>query len=155
MKDYIMKVSHKKVSNKHFEELLQLKGLSKKEFAIYAGIPYYTVAGWKKKGEVPAYAMVILKQMSASKMTVTANDLIKAGLPRAILWNNQRDKEVPVDIFIVSTLQKAYNDFVIDVLAEYFGKESVLAALLRHKDRISAHLADQVTRYLQGPSKSV
>jgi hypothetical protein len=144
-----MKKPHENISNQHFEALLRLKGLSKKAFAEYAGIPYFTVAGWKKKGEVPAYAMVILNQMPTAKKSVTAADLINAGLPRAVLWNNQSDKEVPVDIFIVSTLQKAYNDFVIDKLAEYFGKESVLAALLRHKDRISERLVDRVTEYLQ------
>ena len=149
-----MKTPYENISNQHFEILLRLKGLSKKAFAEYAGIPYFTVAGWRKKGEVPAYAMVILNQMPTAKKSVTAADLIKAGLPRAVLWNNQSDKEVPVDIFIVSTLQKAYNDFVIDKLAEYFGKESVLAALLKHKDRISERLVSQVTEYLQELPKS-
>ena len=137
-----------KVSNKLFESLLHQKGISKKAFAKHAGIPYDTVAGWKKKGEVPAYAMVILRQIPAYKETVTVADLIKAGLPKAILWNNQSDKKVPVDIFIVSTLQKAYNDFVTDALAGYFGKERVLSALLRHKERITKRLADQVTRHI-------
>jgi len=149
-----MKTPYENISNQHFETLLRLKGLSKKAFAEYAGIPYFTVAGWKKKGEVPTYAIVILNQMPTAKKSVTAADLIKAGLPRAVLWNNQSDKEVPVDIFIVSTLQKAYNDFVIDKLAEYFGKESVLAALLKHKDRISERLVSQVTEYLQELPKS-
>ena len=144
-----MKTPHENISNQYFETLLRLKGLSKKAFAEYAGIAYYTVAGWKKKGEVPTYAMVILNQMPTRKKSVSAADLIKAGLPRAVLWNNQSDKEVPVDIFIVSTLQKAYNDFVIDKLAEYFGKESVLAALLRYKDRVSERLVNRVTEYLQ------
>ena len=144
-----MKAPSKNISNQHFESLLKLKGLSKKSFAEYAGIPYDTVAGWKKRGKVPTYAMVILKQMPARRKSVTAGDLFEAGLPRAVLWNSQNDKEVPVDIFIVSTLQKAYNDFVIETLAEYFGKESVLAALLKHKDRISERLADRVTRHLQ------
>jgi hypothetical protein len=98
--------------------------------------------------------MVILKQMPARKKSVTAGELIQAGLPRAILWNSQSDKGVPVDIFIVSTLQKAYSDFVIDTLAEYLGIESVLAALLKHKDRISKRLANQVARYLQEIPKS-
>ena len=149
-----MKTSRENTSNRHFEAILRLKGLSKKAFAEYADIPYDTVAGWKKKGKVPAYAMVILKQMPACKKGVTAVDLIEAGLPRAVLWNSQSDKKVPVDIFIVSTLQKAYNDFVIDTLAEYFGKESLLAALLKHKERISTRLANQVAEHLQESPKS-
>jgi len=148
-----MKNSNINSSNLHFESLLKLKGISKKTFSQYAKIPYNTVAGWKKKGEVPSYAMVILKQMSAQKESVSASELIKAGLPRAILWNNQSNKKVPVDIFIVATLQKSYNNFVIDTLVEYFGKESLLAALLKHKERISDRLTNQVTRYLQDLSK--
>jgi len=134
--------------------MLKLKGISKKAFSQYAKIPYNTVAGWKKKGEVPNYAMVILKQMPAQKESVSASELIKAGLPRAILWNNQSDKKVPIDIFIVATLQKSYNNFVIDTLVEYFGKESLLAALLKHKERISDRLTNQVSQYLQGLSKT-
>ena len=140
-------------SNRHFESLLKLKGISKKAFSQYAKIPYNTVAGWKKKGEVPSYAMVILQQMPTQKESVSASELIKAVLPGAILWNNQSDKKVPVDIFIVATLQKSYNNFVIHTLVEYFGKESLLAAILKHKERISDHLTNQVTRYLQGLSK--
>ncbi len=144
-----MKIVKNKVANSEFEALLKLKGISKKEFALNSGIVYNTVAGWKKKGEVPAYAVTILKQMPSRKKTVTAKELITAGMPKAVLWNSQSDKEVPIDIFIVSTLQKAYNDFVIDKLAESFGKESVLSALLLHKDRVSNTLATQVAKHLQ------
>ncbi|HHH37438.1 MAG TPA: hypothetical protein ENK77_02350 [Epsilonproteobacteria bacterium] len=138
-----------RITNENFEQVLRLKGISKKAFSTYSGIPYYTVAGWKKSGFVPSYAMVLLRQMPISKETVSAGELIEAGLPRAILWNSQRDKQVPVDLFIVSTLQKAYTDFVIDKLAEFFGEESVLAALLKHKERISDRLAQQVIAHLQ------
>ena len=144
-----MKIVKNKVANSKFEALLKLKGISKKEFALNSGIVYNTVAGWKKKGEVPAYAVTILKQMPSRKKTVTAKELITAGMPKAVLWNSQSDKEVPIDIFIVSTLQKAYNDFVIDKLTDYFGKESVLSALLLHKDRVSSTLATQVAKHLQ------
>ena len=144
-----MKIAKNKVQNSEFEALLKLKGISKKEFSSYSGIAYNTVAGWKKKGEVPIYALTILKQMPSNKKTVTAQELIDAGMPKAVLWNNQSDKKVPIDIFIVATLQKAYNSFVIDKLAEYFGKESVLSALLLHKKRVSNTLAMQVAKHLQ------
>ena len=144
-----MKIAKNKVQNSEFEALLKVKGISKKEFSKYSGIAYNTVAGWKKKGEVPAYALTILKQMPSRKKTVTAQELIDAGMPRGVLWNNQSDKKVPIDIFIVSILQKAYNDFVIDKLAEYFGKKSVLSALLLHKERVSNTLAMQVAKHLQ------
>ncbi len=138
-----------KIDHKAFETLLRAKGISKKAFSAYSGIPYYTVAGWKKSGEVPSYAMILLRNMPTAKAYVTAGELIKAGLPKAILWNNDPDKKVPVDIFIVATLQRAYNDFVVQKLAEFFGRERILAALLKYKERVSDRLIEKVTAYLQ------
>lgn len=51
------------ITNKIFETLLTKNDFKKKEFADYSKIPYDTVVGWKKKAYVPAYAMVILKDM--------------------------------------------------------------------------------------------
>lgn len=51
------------ITNTIFETLLTKNNFKKKEFAEYSKIPYDTVAGWKKKGFVPPYAMVILKDM--------------------------------------------------------------------------------------------
>ena len=51
------------ITNTIFETLLIKNNFKKKEFAEYSKIPYDTVVGWKKKGYVPAYAMVILKDM--------------------------------------------------------------------------------------------
>ena len=48
--------------------------------------------------------------------TVKAQALIDIGMPRAILWNNNLSREVDSQIFIVSTLKRAYNDFVIEKL---------------------------------------
>jgi len=138
-----------KRDHKEFETLLKTKGISKKAFSTYSGIPYYTVAGWKKSGQVPGYAVILLRDMPTSKTHVTAGELIEAGLPKAILWNNDPDKKIPVNIFIVATLQRAYNDFVVEKLAEFFGSERILAALLKHKDRVSDTLIEQVTAYLQ------
>ncbi|WP_457602849.1 hypothetical protein [Nitratifractor sp.] len=137
-----------KIEHKAFETLLKAKGISKKAFSSYSGIPYYTVAGWKKSGQVPTYAMILLRNMPTAKAYVTAGELIEAGLPKAIFWNNDPDKKVPVDIFIVATLQRAYNDFVVQKLAEIFSGERILAALLKHKERVSDKLIEQVTAHL-------
>ena len=51
------------ITNTIFETLLTKNDFKKKEFADYSKIPYDTVVGWKKKGYVPPYAMVILKDM--------------------------------------------------------------------------------------------
>lgn len=51
------------IANTTFETLLTKNTFKKKDFSEYAKIPYDTVVGWKKKNHVPAYAMVILKDM--------------------------------------------------------------------------------------------
>ncbi|MBN2896755.1 MAG: hypothetical protein JXK05_12780 [Campylobacterales bacterium] len=47
-----------------FDKALSYHGLSKREFAKQSRIPYDTVAGWKKRGEVPEYAIVLLKKIA-------------------------------------------------------------------------------------------
>jgi len=71
---------------------------------------------------------------------VTAKQLINAGMPRAIFWNNDLSKAVPNDIFIVSTLKRAYNDFVVEKFVEFFDEETVLAAPMKHRDKLSDKL---------------
>jgi len=132
-----------KIDHSLFEAMLNAKGINKKTFAQYAQIPYFTVAGWKKSAKVPAYAMVLLQNIPTHKM-VTAKQLIDAGMPRAIFWNNDLTKAVPNDIFIVSTLKRAYNDFVIQKFIEFFGEDTVLAALMKHRDKLSDKLIDSV-----------
>ena len=135
-----------KTDNTMFESMLSAKGVNKKIFAQYAQIPYYTVAGWKKSGKVPAYAIVLLQNIPSPK-TVTAKQLIDAGLPRAIFWNNDLSKAIPNDIFIISTLKRSYNDFVVAKFIEFFGEDTVLAALMKHKDILSDTLIDRVLIY--------
>ena len=54
---------HMEITNTIFETLLTKNNFMKKDFAQYSKIPYDTVVGWKKKGYVPPYAIVILKDM--------------------------------------------------------------------------------------------
>ncbi len=51
------------ITNTIFETLLTKNNFKKKDFAYYSKIPYNTVVGWKKKGHIPPYAIVILKDM--------------------------------------------------------------------------------------------
>ncbi len=143
-----------KVEHQLFESMLKAKGITKKAFSEYTNIPYYTVAGWKKSGKVPKYAMILLKNMPSVK-TITTQQLLDAGFPRAILWNNDPSKEVASDIFIVATLRRAYNDFVIEQILDFFGTEAVLAALLKHKDKVSDTLIQHVTKYIDNTVQSV
>ena len=136
-----------KIDHSLFEAMLNAKGINKKTFAQYAQIPYFTVAGWKKSAKVPAYAMVLLQNIPSPKM-VTAKQLINAGMPRAIFWNNDLTKAVPNDIFIVSTLKRAYNDFVVQKFIEFFGEDAVLAALMKHRDKLSDKLIDSVMNHI-------
>ena len=76
------------VKHQLFESMLHARDMTtKRAFSEYSKIPYYTVAGWKKSGKVPPYVMVLLTNMPSSK-TVTAQQLIDTGVPRAIFWNN-------------------------------------------------------------------
>ncbi len=54
----------KKIDHKLFIHTLKINGITQKAFSEYAKIPYDTVTGWKKKGKVPAYAMVIARDMT-------------------------------------------------------------------------------------------
>jgi len=135
-----------KVDHSVFASMLNAKNINKKTFSKYAKIPYYTVAGWKKSGKVPAYAMVLLQNLPSPK-TVTAKQLIDAGIPRAIFWNNNLNKPVPSDIFIVSTLKRSYNDVIIKHFISFFGEETVLAALMKHRDRLSDKLTHSVLHH--------
>ena len=139
-----------KVDHSIFEAMLNAKGINKKTFSQYAQIPYYTVAGWKKSGKVPAYVMVLLKSVPSPK-TVTAKQLIDAGMPRAIFWNNNLTKTVPNDIFIISTLKRSYNDFVIRKFIEFFGEETLLAALMKYRDKLSDKLIQSVMTHIHTP----
>jgi hypothetical protein len=60
LKGYIMQ----KINHKLFINFLKDKGITQKAFSNYAKIPYDTVTGWKKKGKVPTYAMVIAKDIA-------------------------------------------------------------------------------------------
>jgi transcriptional regulator with XRE-family HTH domain len=60
-----------KIDHTLFVRTLKAKGITQKAFADYAKISYDTVTGWKKKGKVPAYAMVIAKDMAYRKMLDT------------------------------------------------------------------------------------
>ena len=139
-----------KVDHSIFEAMLNAKGINKKTFSQYAQIPYYTVAGWKKSSKVPAYVMVLLKSVPSPK-TVTAKQLIDAGMPRAIFWNNNLTKTVPNDIFIISTLRRSYNDFVIRKFIEFFGEETLLAALMKYRDKLSDKLIQSVMTHINTP----
>lgn len=47
-----------------FDKVLKYHGMTKKEFANKSEIPYDTVAGWKRSGNVPKYAFVLLKKIA-------------------------------------------------------------------------------------------
>jgi transcriptional regulator with XRE-family HTH domain len=52
-----------KLDHSHFVDFLKSNNITQKAFSKYAKISYDTVTGWKKKGRVPLYAMVIAKDM--------------------------------------------------------------------------------------------
>ncbi len=46
-----------------FDNALNIHGLTKKYFAQKTRIPYDTVAGWKRTGNIPEYAFMLLKKL--------------------------------------------------------------------------------------------
>ncbi len=79
----VVKMTTMKTEHKHFEAMLKAKGISKKAFSAYSSIPYYTVAGWKKSGQVPAYAMVLLGHMPSAKEQVSVHAGVLGHLRRS------------------------------------------------------------------------
>jgi len=49
---------------KLFDNALKYHNITKKEFAQKSNIPYDTVAGWKRNGNVPDFAFVLLKKIA-------------------------------------------------------------------------------------------
>ncbi|RLA70312.1 MAG: hypothetical protein DRG30_09350 [Epsilonproteobacteria bacterium] len=80
-------------------------------------------------------------------LTIKPQALVDNGLPRAILWNTNLSQEVDSQAFIVSTLMRAYNAFVIEKLVEYFGVEMAYASLDTYRDRVSPELLDAVEKF--------
>jgi len=88
-----------------------------------------------------------MDRLSQHQSTIKPQELIDIGLPRAILWNTNLTQEVDTQAFIVSTLMRAYNTFVIEKLVEYFGVDMVCDSLDRYRDRVSLELIEAVERY--------
>ncbi|WP_152059050.1 hypothetical protein [Aliarcobacter butzleri] len=81
------------ITNTIFETLLIKNNFKKKEFAQYSKIPYDTVAGWKKKGFVPPYAMVILKDMIyRKKLDEETEQTLKRNIQPIINQNHKLTK---------------------------------------------------------------
>lgn len=84
--------------------------------------------------------------------TVTAQQLIDAGLPKAIFWNNDLSKEVSNDIFIVATLKRSHNDFIIEKFMDFFGEDYLLSALIKHRNKLSNTLFNAVIDQINNSS---
>lgn len=91
--------------------------------------------------------MVLLTHMPTAK-TVTAQQLIDAGVPKAVFWNNDLNKSIPSDIFIVSTLRRSYNDAILDKFITFFGEETVLTSLIKHKNKLSDAFIHSVMEHM-------
>jgi len=79
-----------KIDHTLFVRALKAKGITQKAFADYAKISYDTVTGWKKKGKVPAYAMVIAKDMAYRKALDTQAQMqMKRRLKKDIVTLNK------------------------------------------------------------------
>ncbi|WP_419677731.1 hypothetical protein ACN2EN_09190 [Aliarcobacter lanthieri] len=76
------------ITNTIFETLLTKNNFKKKDFTEYSKIPYDTVVGWKKKGYIPPYAMVILKDMIyRKKLDEETEKLFKRNIQSTTIQN--------------------------------------------------------------------
>ena len=82
-----------------------------------------------------------------SEKTVKPQALIDIGLTRAIFWNTDLNREVDSQAFIVSTLIKGYNDFIIEKLVEYFGSDMVMESVNKYRDKVSDRLVNTVKNF--------
>lgn len=82
-----------------------------------------------------------------SEKTVKPQALIDTGLTSAIFWNTDLNREVDSQAFIVSTLIKGYNDFIIEKLVEYFGTDMVVSSVDKYRDRVSDKLVNTVENF--------
>ncbi len=80
--------------------------------------------------------------------TVKPKELLEAGLDSAVLWNVDREKEIDSSIFIVATLKNGYNEKIVLVLKNYFGRKLILDSLDKYHDRVSDTLYKTVKTYL-------
>ena len=77
-----------------FDKALKYHGMTKKEFADKSEIPYDTVAGWKRSGNVPKYAFVLLKKIAFTENP--GKHQIKLTSPRRMKITNRLIKEIQV-----------------------------------------------------------
>jgi len=77
---------------------------------------------------------------------IQISKLIEAGVPRAVFWNTDINKEVDEDILLISVFQKGYNDAIIKVLFEFYGKEKFKTYVIKHKYRISKKLYSRLLK---------
>ena len=84
-------MSNKKA--KYFDNALKYQNISKKEFAEKSAIPYDTVAGWKRSGNVPNYAFVLLKKIAFNENPRRHQIRLT---PKAIELNDRLKKEIQV-----------------------------------------------------------
>ncbi len=120
-----------------FDKALDYHHLSKKEFSKEGQIPYDTVAGWKKRGEVPPYAIVLLKKIAHQRKmlytphhqnigTYTGRKVIEPKLAKRIevaFWGKALGYEE-----IIRRVRKAEPDFVKPFFENLYFKD-VIAVL--------------------------
>ncbi|HJE03681.1 MAG TPA: hypothetical protein K8U92_07370 [Aliarcobacter thereius] len=128
------------ITNTIFETLLTKNNFKKKDFAEYSKIPYDTVVGWKKKGFVPAYAMVILKDMIyRKKLDIETEQLFKRNIQATINQNHNLTKNEE------NRLKSAFwgTNFTVDDILKGI-KENNQKILKRIEENLPSSLQKQI-----------
>lgn len=115
---------------KLFDAALAARGITKREYATFAHIPYDTVAGWKKRGVAPEHALTLLKNMPVNlhkkrlktvpikRHKDTKNKNYK--ILQAAFWG----KNVTVEM-ILAKVQEKDPEYLIPIFKNVFYKDIV------------------------------
>ncbi len=83
------------------------------------------------------------------KKFITANQLIKSGVPLALFWNTaNRDKPIERDRLISYSLKRGFNKNIIETYVGIFGTKVVRHALVKDKDTMTARFYSSIMQEL-------
>ncbi len=138
-----------------FEGGLKLYNLTKKEYAQKAKIPYDTVVGWKRKGNVPNYAFELLKRIAyiEDRMPEPKFKKIKPQIDKELIkkvqvafWGQDID---PIDI--IKKARRGNKEYLTTIVKNIWTKEVVrligaknLLKHLKYSDKIPKHKVDDI-----------
>jgi hypothetical protein len=82
-------------------------------------------------------------------MQITVKKAIELGLEPALFWNNEQDKLVDIDLFIVASLKRGYSEDIVKKFIKVFGSSEVEVSFKKYSDKIGPELFEFVMNILR------